>query len=158
MLGLWAGDGAGESAKFWYAVLTDLRNRGVSDVFFLVWDGLKGLPSCDRRGLAGHHRAGLHRALIRKSVRFVPRQHWDALRRDLKPIYTAPTAAGAEDAVDALKDRWGSRYPALIRMWRSCCNEFIPFLDYDTEIRRMRCSTNAIKSRDFSSDRRRRQP
>lgn len=44
VLGLWAGDGAGESAKFWFAVLTDLRNRGVTDTFFLICDGLKGLP------------------------------------------------------------------------------------------------------------------
>lgn len=43
ILGLWAGAG-GEGAKFWMSVLTDLRNRGVKDVFFLVCDGLKGLP------------------------------------------------------------------------------------------------------------------
>ena len=86
------------------------------------------------------------RHLIRNSFRYLPRQHWDALRRDLKPIYTAPTAAAAEAALDHLNDRWGGRYPALIRMWRSCWNEFIPFLDYDTEIRRVLCSTNAIES------------
>jgi putative transposase len=68
--------------------------------------------------------------LIRNSFRYLPRQHWDALRRDLKPIYTAPTATAAEAALDHLNDRWGGQYPALIRMWRSCWNEFIPFLDY----------------------------
>ncbi|GLB99393.1 MULTISPECIES: IS256 family transposase [Mycobacterium] len=146
VLGLWAGDGAGESAKFWYAVLTDLRNRGVADVFFLVCDGLKGLPDVVGEIWPATIVQACTVHLIRNSFRFTPRQHWDALRRDLKPIYTAPTAASAEDALDALNDRWGSRYPALIRMWRSCWNEFIPFLDYDTEIRRVLCSTNAIES------------
>jgi putative transposase len=131
VLGWWAGDGAGESAKFWFAVLTDLRNRGIADVFFLVCDGLKGLPDV----VGEVWPATIVRActvhLIRNSFRYLPRQHWDALRRDLKPIYTAPTAAAAEAALDHLNDRWGSQYPALIRMWRSCWNEFIPFLDGD---------------------------
>ncbi len=45
ILGMWFGDGDGESDKYWMAVLTELRNRGVTDVFFLVCDGLKGLPA-----------------------------------------------------------------------------------------------------------------
>jgi putative transposase len=45
VLGLWAGNGGGESSKFWLSVLTDLKQRGVTDVFFLVCDGLKGLPA-----------------------------------------------------------------------------------------------------------------
>ncbi|BBN46503.1 hypothetical protein MINTM008_09910 [Mycobacterium intracellulare] len=144
VLGLWAGDGAGESAKFWFAVLTDLRNRGVTDTFFLICDGLKGLPDVVGEVWPATIVQACTVHLIRNSFRYVPRQHWDALRRDLKPIYTAPTAAAAEAALEALADRWGSRYPALIRLWQSCWNEFIPFLDYDTEIRRVLCSTNAI--------------
>lgn len=70
--------------------------------------------------------------VIRNSFRYVPRQHWDALKRDLKPLYTAPTAAAAEAALEHLGDQWGGRYPALIRLWRSCWAEFIPFLDYTT--------------------------
>ena len=83
---------------------------------------------------------------MRNSFRYVARQHWDALKRDLKPIYTAPTAPAAEAALEHLDDAWGVRYPALIRLWRSCWSEFIPFLDYDTEIRRVLCTTNAIES------------
>jgi transposase-like protein len=146
VLGLWAGDGAGESAKFWFAVLTDLRNRGIADVFFLVCDGLKGLPDVVGEVWPATIVQACTVHLIRNSFRYLPRQHWDALRRDLKPIYTAPTATAAEAALDHLNDRWGGQYPALIRMWRSCWNEFIPFLDYDTEIRRVLCSTNAIES------------
>ena len=146
VLGLWAGDGAGESAKFWYAVLTDLRNRGVTDTFFLVCDGLRGLPEVVGQVWPATIVQACVVHLIRNSFRYVPRQHWDGLRRDLKLIYTAPTAAAAQDALAALEDRWGSHYPALIKMWRSCWNEFIPFLDYDPEIRRVLCTTNAIES------------
>ena len=146
VLGLWAGDGAGESAKFWYAVLTDLRNRGVTDTFFLVCDGLRGLPEVVGQVWPATIVQACVVHLIRNSFRYVPRQHWDGLRRDLTLIYTAPTAAAAQDALAALEDRWGSHYPALIKMWRSCWNEFIPFLDYDPEIRRVLCTTNAIES------------
>ena len=146
VLGLWAGDGAGESAKFWYAVLTDLRNRGVTDTFFLVCDGLRGLPEVVGQVWPATIVQACVVHLSRNSFRYVPRQHWDGLRRDLKLIYTAPTAAAAQDALAALEDRWGSHYPALIKMWRSCWNEFIPFLDYDPEIRRVLCTTNAIES------------
>ena len=84
--------------------------------------------------------------LIRNSFRYLPRQHWDARRRDLRPIYTAPTVAVAAAALDHLTEVWESRYPTLIRLCRSCWAEFIPFLDYDMEIRRVLCSTNAIES------------
>jgi putative transposase len=146
VLGLWAGDGNGESAKFWFAVLTDLRNRGVTDVFFLVCDGLKGLPEVVGQVWPATIVQACSIHLIRNSFRYLPRQHWDGLKRDLRPIYTAATASAAEAALDNLADKWGSRYPAMIRMWRSCWAEFIPFLDYDPEVRRVLCSTNAIES------------
>lgn len=69
--------------------------------------------------------------LIRGSFRYASRRYWDQLARDLKPIYTAPTVAAAEAALDTLEDKWGQRYPAIIRLWRNAWNEFIPFLDYD---------------------------
>lgn len=146
ILGLWVGDGDGESAKFWYAVLTDLKNRGVRDVFFVVCDGLKGLP--DSVGavfpLATVQTCIIH--LIRGTFRYASRKYWDELSRDLRPIYTADTPQGAAAALDALDAKWGARYPAMIRLWRNAWAEFIPFLDYDVEIRRVICSTNAIES------------
>lgn len=84
--------------------------------------------------------------LIRNTFRLSSRQHWDALKHYLKPIYTAPTEAAASAAFDDLADRWGKQYPAIIRLWNNAWQEFIPFLDYDTEIRRVLCSTNAIES------------
>ena len=74
------------------------------------------------------------------------RKHWDQLSRDLRPIYTAPNEAAAAAALDALAKQWGARSPAMIRMWRAAWSEFVPFLDYDVEIRRVICSTNAIES------------
>jgi transposase-like protein len=145
ILGLWAGTG-GEGAKFWMSVLTDLRNRGVKDTFFVVCDGLKGLPE-----VVGNvwpqtivQTCIIH--LIRNTFRLTSRKYWDEIKRDVKPIYTAVNAAAARSAFDELADKWGQRYPAVIRLWDNAWSEFIPFLDYDVEIRRVICSTNSIES------------
>jgi transposase-like protein len=84
--------------------------------------------------------------LIRNSFRLVSRKHWDALRKDLKAIYTAPTPDAAAMALDELDEKWGKQYGAMIRLWRTAWEQFIPFLDYDVEIRKVPCSTNAIES------------
>jgi putative transposase len=146
ILGMWAGDGGGESAKFWMAVLTDLKNRGVADVFFVVCDGLKGLPNSVNTvwPMATVQTCIIH--LVRGSFRYASRKYWDELSKDLRPIYTATGADAAAAALDALDDKWGKKYPAMIRLWRNAWSEFIPFLDYDIEIRRVICSTNAIES------------
>jgi putative transposase len=145
ILGLWAGDG-GEGAKFWLSVLTDIKNRGVQDVCILVCDGLKGLP--DSVGavwpLTVVQTCVIH--LLRNTFRYAGRQDWDKLAKDLRPIYTAPTAAAAEARFTEFADTWGVRYPAVVKLWRSSWAEFVPFLDYDVEIRKVICSTNAIES------------
>ena len=145
VLGLWMGTG-GEGAKFWMGVLVDLKNRGVRDVFFLVCDGLKGLPEVVDNvwPQARVHTCIIH--LIRNSFRLVSRKHSEALKRDLKPIYTAPNADAAAAALNNLDEKWGDQHPAMVRLWRNAWEEFIPFLDYDVEIRTMICSTNAIES------------
>ena len=145
ILGLWAGTG-GEGAKFWMAVLTDIRNRGVKDVFFLVCDGLKGLPEVVGNvwPLTTVQTCIIH--LIRNTFRLASKRDWDALKRDVKPIYTAVNATAARAAFDDLNDKWGQRYGAIIRLWDNAWEQFIPFLDYDVEIRTVICSTNAIES------------
>ena len=145
ILGLWAGTG-GEGAKFWMAVLTDLKNRGVRDVFFVVCDGLKGLPEVVSNvwSQAIVQTCIIH--LIRNTFRLASKRDWDALKRAVKPIYTAVNATAARAAFDDLAEQWGQRYPAIIRLWDNAWGEFIPFLDYDVEIRRVICSTNAIES------------
>ena len=145
ILGLWAGTG-GEGAKFWMAVLTDIRNRGVKDVFFLVCDGLKGLPEVVGNvwPLTTVQTCIIH--LIRNTFRLASKRDWDALKRDVKPIYTAVNATTARAAFDDLNDKWGQRYGAIIRLWDNAWEQFIPFLDYDVEIRTVICTTNAIES------------
>jgi putative transposase len=145
ILGLWAGTG-GEGAKFWMAVLTDLRNRGINDTFFVVCDGLKGLPEVVSNvwPAAIVQTCIIH--LIRNTFRLTSRRCWDELKRDVKPIYTAVNAAAARVAFEELAAKWGDRYPAVVRLWNNAWAEFIPFLDYDVEIRTVICSTNAIES------------
>jgi putative transposase len=145
ILGLWAGTG-GEGAKFWMSVLTDIRNRGVRDVFFLVCDGLKGLPEVVANvwPLATVQTCIIH--LIRNTFRLASKRDWDALKRDIKPVYTAVNAAAARAALDQVAETWGQRYGAIVRLWESAWEQFIPFLDYDIEIRTVLCSTNAIES------------
>ncbi len=145
VLGLWMGVG-GEGAKFWMSVLTDLRNRGVRDVFFLVCDGLKGLPDVVEHVWPQTVVQTCIIHLIRNTFRLSSRADHDALKKDLRAIYTAPTADAAEFALEELEEKWGKKYRAIIRLWRSAWTEFIPFLDYDVEIRRVICSTNAIES------------
>lgn len=145
ILGLWAGDGS-EGAKFWLQVLTEIKNRGVADVCLVVCDGLKGLPESITTSwpLATVQACILH--LIRNTFRYASRRDWDAMAKDLRPVYTAPTETAAAARFDEFTERWGNRYPAIVRLWRSAWAEFIPFLDYDVEIRRIICSTNAIES------------
>jgi putative transposase len=83
--------------------------------------------------------------LIRNTSRRTSRKYWDEIKRDVKPIYTAFNAAAAHSAFHELADKWGQRYPAVIR-WDNASAEFIPFLDYDVEIRQVICSTNSIES------------
>ena len=145
ILGLWAGDG-GEGAKFWLAVLTEIKNRGVEDVCMVVCDGLKGLPDSITTTwpYAQVQACILH--LIRNTFRYASRRDWDEMARDLRPVYTAINAEMAAVRFDEFANKWGGRYPAIVNLWRSAWEEFIVFLDYDVEIRKIICSTNAIES------------
>ncbi|MRH93301.1 IS256 family transposase [Nocardia sp. SYP-A9097] len=145
ILGLWAGDG-GEGAKFWLQILTELRNRGVEDVCMLVCDGLKGLPEAIGQvwPAAVVQTCIVH--LLRASFSYAGRQHWAAIAAALKPVYTAATEAAALERFYEFSEEWGMKYPAIIRLWENAWAEFVPFLAFDTEIRRVVCSTNAIES------------
>lgn len=145
ILGLWAGDG-GEGAKFWLSVLTEIKNRGVEDVCITVCDGLKGLPEAIN---TVWERAVVQTCivhLIRNTFRYAARQYWDEMSRDLRPVYTASSEAAAKERFVEFSGKWGKQYPAITRLWENAWSEFVPFLDYDVEIRRVICSTNAIES------------
>ena len=146
VLGLWAGKGGGESAKFWMNVLADLKNRGVADVFFVVCDGLKGLPDAVNTVFPAAIVQACVIHLIRATLRYASRKYWDHLAKDLRAIYTAPTVDAAWAAFEELEEKWGKPYPAIPKLWRAAWEEFTPFLAYDVEIRRVLFSTNAIES------------
>ncbi|OKJ13627.1 IS256 family transposase [Kitasatospora sp. CB01950] len=145
ILGLWAGDG-GEGAKYWLHVLTEIKNRGVADVCMVVCDGLKGLPDAIAAvwPQAVTQTCIVH--LIRASFRYAARQDWDKISRALKPVYTAPTEDAALERFVEFAEVWGKKYPAIVRLWENAWAEFVPFLSFDVEVRRVICTTNAIES------------
>jgi len=145
ILGLWVGTG-GEGAKYWLQVLTEIKNRGVDDACIVVCDGLKGLPESIAATwpLAVVQTCVLH--LIRNTFRLASRRDWDAMAKDLRPVYTAINEADAHVRLDEFHDKWGDRYPAIRTLWSNAWSEFVPFLDYSPEIRRVIYSTNAIES------------
>jgi transposase-like protein len=145
ILGLWAGDG-GEGAKFWLSVCTELKNRGVEDVLMAVCDGLTGLPDAINTVWPKTVVQTCVVHLLRNSFKYASRHDWDAIAKTLKPVYTAPTEAAAEQRFLEFAETWSSKYPAIVRLWENAWAEFVPFLAFDAEIRKVVCSTNAIES------------
>jgi putative transposase len=147
VLGLWFQQT--EGAKFWLSVMTDLKNRGVQDIFFVCCDGLKGFPDAIATAfpLAIVQTCIVH--MIRASLRYVSYVDRKALVRDLRPIYAATTEAEASTALDAFDERWSPKYPAVAKMWRARWNEVVPFLAFPAPIRRILYTTNAIESLNF---------
>jgi len=145
ILGLWVGDGS-EGAKYWHQVLSEILNRGTVDVLIVVCDGLRGLPDAigDVWPLAIVQTCVLH--LIRNTFRYASKADWAELARDLRPIYSAPTEQAAHEQLDELAGKWGERYPAVVKLWQNAWAEFVPFLAYSPEIRKVIYSTNAIES------------
>jgi transposase-like protein len=147
ILGLWAGEhGDGEGAKFWMRVLTEIKNRGVADVCMLVCDGLKGLPDAVNSVWEQTIVQTCIVHLLRNSFRYASKKYWSQIAADLKPVYTACSEAAALDAFAEFSGKWEKRYPAIIRLWENAWAEFVPFLAFDIEIRKVICTTNAIES------------
>jgi putative transposase len=143
--GLWGSSGS-EGAKYWLSVLADLKNRGVNDTFFLICDGPKGLPEAVEIvwPQAIVQTCAIH--LMRNTFNYASKKDWDGLRRDVKPIDTATTVEAAEHARDSMPKKRAGKYPAIRSLWLDAWERFTPLLDYDLEIRRVICSTNAIES------------
>jgi putative transposase len=132
ILGIWAGEGggAGEGAKYWLHVFTEIKNRGVDDVGIVVCDGLAGLPAAISTvwPQALVQACVLH--LIRNTFRYASRRYWEQMAKDLRPVYTAPTEAAAAERFAEFVEAWGHLYPAIVTLWRNAWSEFVPFLDY----------------------------
>ncbi|MEV7983489.1 IS256 family transposase [Streptomyces sp. NPDC086519] len=145
ILGIWAGDGS-EGAKYWLHVFTELKNRGLDDVLMPVCDGLKGLPEAVEAVWPRTIVQTCVVHLLRNSFRYAARQDWDKVAKALKPVYTAPSEDAATERFLDFQEAWGRKYPAIIKLWENAWAEFVPFLSFDVEIRKVICSTNAIES------------
>jgi putative transposase len=148
VLGLWLGKGD-EGAKYWLSVLTEIRNRGVTDVCIVCTDGLTGFgdavttvwPKATVQTCVVH--------LIRNSLKYCSYTDRKAVIKALKPIYTAPTLDAATDAMDTFETEHGAKYPAIVDLWRRNWERFIPFLEFDPAIRKIIYTTNAIESLNY---------
>jgi len=146
VLGLWLGPTGGEGAKQWATMLTELRNRGLKDALIVCCDGLKGLPDAIRGTWpdATVQTCVVH--MVRNSLRYASKKHWGEITRQMRTIYEAPTLEAAKANFDDFADQWRDTYPAMIRSWESSWDEFVPFLDFPAELRRVVYTTNAIES------------
>ncbi len=150
VLGLWVGPSGGEGAKQWMSMLTELRNRGVADVCadvcIVCCDGLKGLPDAIAATwpLATVQTCVVH--LVRNSLRYASKAHWSKITAGLRTVYTAPTVAAAEARFAEFAELWRVKYPAMVGMWERSWPEFVPFLDFPVEIRKLIYTTNGIES------------
>ena len=146
VLGLWMGPTGGEGAKQWMTMLTELRNRGVRDVLITCCDGLKGLPDAVRTIWPDTTVQTCVVHLVRNSLRYASKKHWSTITRQMRAIYTAPTVPAAEEAFELFAEQWRDIYPAMIAGWENAWDEFVPFLEFPAELRRIVYTTNSIES------------
>jgi putative transposase len=143
VLGIWWQET--EGAKFWLAVLNDLRRRGVQDVLIACVDGLKGFPDAIEATFphAWVQTCIVH--LIRSSLRYVNYRDLKKVTSALRPIYTAENADQALVELERFDSEWGARYAATVRAWRDAWEHVIPFLALPEELRRAVYTTNTIE-------------
>ena len=144
LLGLWIAQT--EGAKFWLQVVTELKNRGVADIFIACVDGLKGFPEAIEAVFPQTAVQLCIVHLVRYSLNYVSWKLRKEVAADLRAIYTAATADEAERQLDAFEARWGEAYPSIGQSWRRNWVRVIPFFDYPAEIRKVIYTTNAIES------------
>jgi putative transposase len=144
VLGMWFQ--ATEGSKFWMQVLTDLKQRGVRDILICCVDGLKGFPEAIEAIFPQTTVQTCIVHLIRASLRYVPRREYDAVVKDLRPIYTAINAQEAERALETFDQKWGGRLPVITQVWRDNWDYVIPFLSFEPDVRRVIYTTNAIEA------------
>jgi putative transposase len=148
VLGLWAGQA--EGAKFWLQVLTELKNRGVADMFIACVDGLKGFPESIATVFpeAQVQLCLVHQ--VRASLNYVSWKQRKAVAADLQPIYRASTVEEAERRLDEFAAKWDGAYPTISPMWRRNWEHLTPFFAYPADIRKVIYTTNAVESLNMS--------
>lgn len=144
VLGIWIAEN--EGAKFWNTVITQLRNRGLKDILIACCDGLTGLPEAITSVFpqAVVQTCVVH--VMRNAMRFVSYKDRKKIAAAMRDIYTATSIDTADLALNALDRAWGEQYPGVIDVWRHAWNEFVPFLDYPPELRKVVYTTNLIES------------
>jgi putative transposase len=146
-LGCWIQDT--EGAKFWAKVLADLKNRGVRDILIACCDGLTGLPDAIRSVFPDTVVQTCVVHVVRNAMRFVSYGDRKKVTAVMREIYTAPNLEGAELALKEFDAKFGEQYPGAVDTWRLAWEEFIPFLDYPVELRKIVYTTNQIESINF---------
>jgi putative transposase len=148
VLGLWTS--ANEGSKFWLQVLTEIRNRGVKDIFIACVDGLKGFPEAIE---AVYRQTQVQLCivhLVRHSLNYVSYKQRREAACDLRPIYTAATEEAAEMALDGFASKWDATHPTISQVWRRNWTRVIPFFAFPAEIRKVIYTTNAVESLNMS--------
>ena len=145
ILGLWIENT--EGAKFWMKVFNDLKTRGVGDILIAVTDGLKGIPEALGAVFPATTLQTCIVHLIRNSLDYASWKDRKLLAAALKPVYTAPSAEAASNALGEFEQSdWGRRYPTVTAAWRRAWDRVIPFFAFPPEVRRVVYTTNAIES------------
>jgi transposase-like protein len=144
LLGLWLAET--EGAKFWLSCLTDLKNRGLRDIFVACIDGLSGFAEAIHTAYPDTSVQLCIVHLVRAALRYVSDQDSKAVVRDLKKIYQSATVVEAEQALEEFTQAWDEKYPTIGKTWRSRWADIITLFDYPPAIRRAIYTTNAIES------------
>ncbi len=144
LLGLWLGQA--EGAKFWLSCLTDLKNRGLQDIFVACIDGLTGFPEAIRAAYPQTKVQLCIVHLVRAALRYVSTEDSKAVAADLKKIYGAATVLEAEQALESFAKAWDAKYPTIAKMWRTKWSDIITLFDFPHPIRKAIYTTNAIES------------
>jgi putative transposase len=144
LLGLWMTQN--ESSKFWLAVLTELQNRGIKDIFIACVDGLTGFPEAIEAVFPQTQVQLCIVHLVRNSLSYVSYKDRKAVAADLKQVYGAATVEAAEQALLAFAQRWDKQYSTISKGWMTHWQRIIPFFAYPADIRKVVYTTNAIES------------
>jgi putative transposase len=148
VLGLWIAQT--EGAKFWLQVVTELKNRGVTDIFIACVDGLKGFPEAIESVFPQTEVQLCIVHLVRHSLNYVGWKQRKEVARELKLIYTAATEVEAEQRLEEFSLKWDGKFPMIAKSWRSNWARVIPFFAHPPEIRKIIYTTNAIESLNMS--------
>jgi putative transposase len=144
LLGLWLGEN--EGAKFWLSVLTDMKNRGLRDIFVACIDGLSGFPEAIRAAFPQTKVQLCIVHLVRAALRYVTYEDSKAVIADLKKIYGAATVLEAEQALENFAQAWDGKYPTIAKVWRQKWTDIITIFDFPPPIRKAIYTTNVIES------------